>query len=70
MWGLRPKIFLVKSVLKPFITDITIISIATPSIIPKKEKIEIIFKKPSFFLGLKFLNDIILSAFVNKVLSY
>ena len=54
--GLILKFYLVKSVLKPFMTDITIIKIATPSIIPKKENIEIIFKKPSFFLGLKFLN--------------
>ena len=37
---------------------------------PKKENIEIIFKKPSFFFGLKFLNEISLSDFVNKVLSY
>ena len=47
-------------------TDITIINIATPIIIPKKENIEIIFKKPSFFLGLKFLKEISLSAFVNN----
>ena len=40
-------------------TDITIIKIATPNIIPKKENIDIIFKKPSFFLGLKFLKEII-----------
>ena len=49
MWGFKPKILFVKSVLKPFITDITIIKIATPSIIPRKENIEIIFKKPSKF---------------------
>ena len=48
MW-VEPKILFVKSVLKPFITDITIISTATPSIIPKKENIEIILRKPSFF---------------------
>ena len=36
----------------------TIIKIATPSIIPKNEKIEITFKNPSFFLGCKFLNEI------------
>ena len=70
MWGFKPKIFFVKSVLNPFITDITIISIATPNIIPKKEKIDIIFKKPSLFLGLKFLNEISLSALVNNVLSF
>ena len=70
MCGFKPKIFFVKSVLKPFITDITIINIATPSIIPKKEKIEIIFKKPSFFLGLRFLDEINLSTFVNNVLFF
>ena len=63
-------IFFVKSVLNPFITDMTMINIATPNIIPKKEKIDIIFKKPSFFLGLKFLNEISLSAFVNNILSF
>ena len=42
----------------------------TPSIIPKKEKIEIIFKKPSFFLGFRFLDEISLSTFVNKILSF
>jgi hypothetical protein len=46
------------------------IRIATPSIIPKKEKIEIIFKKPSFFFGLRFLDEISLSTFVNKILSF
>ena len=51
-------------------TDITIIKIATPSIIPKKEKMEIVFKKPSFFLGLRFLDEINLSTFVNKILSF
>ena len=70
MWGFKPKILFVKSVLKPFITDITMIKIATPSIIPRKENIEIIFKKPSFFLGLKFLKEISVSAFVNNVLIF
>ena len=70
MWDLSPKILFVKSVLKPFITDITIIKIATPSIIPKNENIEIIFKKPSFFFGLKFLKEISLSAFVNNLLLF
>ena len=55
---------------QPLIKEITIIKIATPSIIPKKEKIEIIFKKPSFFLGLRFLDEISLSTFVNKILSF
>ena len=54
MW-IKPKILFVKSVLNPFITDMTIIKIATPIIIPKNEKIDIIFKKPSFFLVLNFL---------------
>ena len=67
---LSPKILLVRSVLKPFITDITIIKIETPNIIPKKEKMEIIFKKPSFFFGFKFLNEINFSAFVNNLIFY
>ena len=70
MCGLSPKIFFVKSVLNPFMTDMTMIKIATPNIIPRKEKIEIIFKKPSFFFGLKFLNEMSLSAFVNNLLIY
>ena len=44
------------------------INIATPIMIPKNEKIDMIFKKPSFFLGFKFLKEISLSAFVNNVL--
>ena len=66
----NPKIFFVNSVLKPFITDITIINIETPNIIPRKENIDMIFKKPSFFLGLKFLKEISLSAFVNNGLFF
>ena len=61
MCGLNPKILFINSVLKPFITDITIIKIATPKAIPVKEKIEITFKKPSFFLGFKYLNAIVRS---------
>jgi len=41
----------------------TIINIATPRDIPVKEKIEIIFRNPSFLLGLKYLNAIVLSSF-------
>ncbi len=67
MWELKPKIFSVSSVLKPFITDITMIKVATPSIIPRKEKIEITFKKPSFFLGLRFLAVINFSIVVNNL---
>ena len=55
IWALNPKILSINSVLKPFITDITIINTATPRAIPKKEKIDIIFKKPSFFFGFKYL---------------
>ena len=68
MWGLNPKILFVRSFLKPFITDITIINIATPSIIPTKEKIEITFKNPSFFLGLRFLAEINLSTLLNNLI--
>ena len=67
MWGFKPKIFFVKSVLNPFITDMTIIKIATPNIIPKKENIEITFKKPSFFFGFKFLTVINFSIVVNNL---
>ena len=63
IWGLKPKILLINSVLNPFITDITMIKIATPRAMPVKEKIEITFKKPSFFLGFKYLNAIIRSIF-------
>ena len=63
MWGLKPKILLINSVLKPFITDMTMIKIATPSAMPVNEKIEIVFKKPSFFLGFKYLKAITLSIF-------
>jgi len=68
IWELKPSIFWVSSDLNPFITDITIIKIATPSIIPKNEKIEITFKKPSFFLGLKFLMVINFSIVVNNLI--
>ena len=54
MW-VKTNYFINNSVLKPFITDITIIKTATPRLIPIKEKIEIIFKKPSFFLVFKYL---------------
>ena len=54
--------------LSEVVKNVSIVFIATPSIIPKKEKIEIIFKNPSFFLGLRFLNVYNLSVFVNKVL--
>ena len=42
--------------------QITIISTATPKPIPIKEKIEITFKKPSFFLAFKNLNIISFSS--------
>ena len=68
--GLNPKILFVSSVLKPFITDITIIKIATPSIIPTNEKTEMTFKKPSFLLGFKFLRAINLSTELNNLIFY
>jgi hypothetical protein len=40
----------------------TIINTATPKPIPINEKIEITFKKPSFFLALKNLNVISFSS--------
>ena len=51
----------VKSDRNPFITDITIIKMATPNIIPKKENNDIILRKPCFLLGFKFLIAISLS---------
>ena len=59
--GFKPIILSVKSALNPFITDITIIKIATPNIIPRKENNDIIFKNPCFLLGLRFLTAISLS---------
>ena len=56
--GLKPTILLINSVRNPFITDITIIKTATPRLIPIKEKIDITFKKPSFFLAFKNLKVI------------
>ena len=41
------------------------IKIATPRAMPVKEKIEITFKKPSFFLGFKYLKAIVRSIFEN-----
>ena len=60
---LKPKILFTSSLLKPFITDITIIKIATPKDIPRKEKIDIIFKNPSFLWGLKYLKANVFSIF-------
>ena len=39
------------------------IKTATPRAMPVKEKMEITFRKPSFFLGFKYLNAIIRSMF-------
>ena len=50
--------------------DITIIKTATPSMIPIKEKADIIFKKPSFFLGFKFRDVINFSTYVNNLVFY
>ena len=41
MWLLKPKILSINSYLKPFITDITIINVATPKVIPSNEKNDI-----------------------------
>ena len=59
--GFKTIILFVKSDRKPFITDITIIKIATPNIIPKKENKDIILRNPCFLFGLKFLTAISLS---------
>ncbi len=58
MCELKPTILFINSVLNPFITDMTIIKTATPRLIPMKEKIDITFKKPSFFLAFKNLKVI------------
>ena len=50
-------------------TDMTIIKIATPNIIPINENVEMTFKKPSFFFGLKFLSAINFSTELNNLLS-
>tara|TARA_B100000700_G_scaffold240385_1_gene267283 strand:+ start:415 stop:531 length:117 start_codon:yes stop_codon:yes gene_type:complete len=34
---------------------------------PRNEKMEIILRKPSFFLGLRFLDEINLSALLNNL---
>jgi len=48
----------------------TIIKIATPKVMPVKEKIDITFKKPSFFLGFKYLIAIVLSSFEINFIYY
>ena len=58
---LKPTILLTSSALNPFITDITIIKTATPNDIPINEKIDITFKKPSFFFVFKYLKAICFS---------
>ena len=45
----------------------TIIQIETPNAMPINEKIDITFKKPSFFLGFKYLRAIMLSIFEIKL---
>jgi hypothetical protein len=47
MWPLTPTIFSSSSFRKPFITDITMISVATPSRMPRKEKPAMTETKPS-----------------------
>ena len=46
MCELKPTILLISSVLNPFITDITMIRTATPRLMPKNEKVEIMLINP------------------------
>ena len=46
-WPLRPRILSSSSLRKPFITAITMISVATPSMMPRKEKPAMTEMKPS-----------------------
>ena len=52
-WPLRPRMLLRSSCRKPFITDITMIRVATPSAIPTREKPEITEIKLSCRLALR-----------------
>ena len=65
MCELNPTILLINSVLKPFITDITIINVATPMHMPVNENHEIIDKRLPKRRGLKYLNAINLSKVLN-----
>ena len=56
-----PKILSTNSVLNPFITDITTMSVATPNMIPIKENHAEIDIKPSTRLDLIYLKAIIRS---------
>lgn len=47
-WLLNPRIRVRSSCLNPFITDMTMINVATPSIMPKKENVDTTATKPSF----------------------
>ena len=47
MWPLKPRILSSSSLRKPFITDMTMISVATPSMMPRKEKPAMTETKPS-----------------------
>ena len=55
MCPLIPTILSTNCALNPFITDITIIKVATPIVMPKKENNELIEIKLSFLLDLKYL---------------
>ena len=48
----------------------TIIRVATPSIIPINEKFEITFKKPSLSFGFKYLEIIKISALLITVVDF
>ena len=47
MWPLMPTILFRSSLRKPFITESTMISVATPSMMPRKEKPAMTETKPS-----------------------
>ena len=65
MCELIPSILSIKSSRKPFITDITIIRVATPIIMPKKENNAVTDIKPSFLFEPRYLPAIINSNFEN-----
>ena len=52
MWEVKLKIFDLNSCSKPFITDSTVINIATPSIIPIIDILDITEINPVFFCDL------------------
>ena len=61
IWPLKPIILSFNSIWKPFITDITIINVATPIHMPMKDNQEITESNPPFLRGTRYLNAINLS---------